>query len=173
MEKKKLPPLLKVKLMLTVEMGIFVLLFATLGVLFLAEIIRVQDWKRYAFTYVTLAGGVIILGDFIWCLASPKRRAKNSMLDKILVLPVGLALIGFDIYAITQNCSADLPYRYVIGANLCVIAAIYAFQAIFHWYRPTPAAMDAVREIEAEQEAAKAEPLSIVPKDAEEKEKED
>ena len=146
MEKKKLDPVTKVKLLLAVEYGIFVIVFAVLGILFLTGIIGVADWKRYAFTYVTLAGGAWLVADFVWCLASPKRRAKNSMVDKSLLLPVGLFLIGFDIYAIVNGCAETLPYRYVIGIDFCVLAAIYAFETVYHWFRPIPGVIEAALE---------------------------
>lgn len=154
MEKKKLDPVTKVKLILSIEYIIFVLLFLVLGILFLLEVIKVADWKRYAFTYVTLAAGIWLTVDFFWTTFSPKRRAKNCLLDKILMLPLGLALIGFDIYAITQGCAETLPYRYVIGIDFCVIAAIFAFETIYHWFKPIPAVIEAALEDEKKEEAS-------------------
>lgn len=146
MKKKKLDPLTKVKLMLAVEYLVFVVVFAVLGILFLTGVIKVAEWKRYAFTYVTLAGGVWICVDFFWTAFSPKRRAKNCLLDKILMFPVGLALLGWDIYAIANGCAESLPYAYVIGGDFCYIAAVYLFQAIYHWFRPIPAVIEAALE---------------------------
>ena len=148
MEKKKLEPITKVKLLLSIEYAVFVLLFVALGVLFLTGVIGVADWKRYAFTYVTMAGSVWIIADFIWCLASPKRRAKNSMVDKSLLLPVGLFLLVFDIYAAINGCAETLPYRYVIGINFCVLGAIYCFETIYHWFHPIPGVIEAALEEE-------------------------
>ena len=154
MEKKKLDDLTKIKIMLTVEYGVFVAIFAVLGALFLADIIKVAEWKRYAFTYVTLAGAVWIITDFIWTTFSKKRREKNCYLDKILVLPVGLVLICFDIYAITQGCAETLPYRYFIGGNLSFLALVYAFEAIYHWFKPIPAVIEAALEAKRERDEA-------------------
>ena len=150
MEKKKLDPVTKVKLILAIEYAIFVILFLTLGLLFLLDVIKVADWKRYAFTYVTLAGGAWIVADFFWTTFSPRRRAKNCLLDKALMFPVGLALVVFDIYAITQGCAETLPYRFVIGINFCVIAAIYLFETIYHWFKPIPAVIEAALEDQKE-----------------------
>ena len=148
MEKKKLEPLTKVKIMLAVEYAIFVVVFAVLGVLFLTEVIKVAEWKRYLFTYVTLAGTTWILVDFFWTLFSPKRRQKQCLLDKIMMAPVGFVLLPFDIYAITQGCAETLPYRFFIGGNLCYFAAVYAFLAIYHWFHPIPAVIEAALEEE-------------------------
>ena len=160
MEKKKLDDLTKIKIMLLVEYLIFVAVFAVLGTLFLTGVIQVAEWKRYVFTYVTLAGGVWIITDFFWTTFSRIRRAKNCLLDKILLLPVGLALVSYDIYAITQGCAETLPYRYVIGINLLIIAVIYLFQAIFHWFKPIPAVIEAALEARKQEEQA---PVSISP----------
>lgn len=150
MEKKKLDPLTKVKIMLAVEYGIFTLLFLILGILFLTKVIAVAEWKRYVFTYVTLVGGAWVLTDFFWTLFSPKRRAKNCMLDKALMLPVGPALLVFDIYAITQGCAETLPYYLVIGINFCYIGAVYAFQTVYHWFKPIPAVIEAALDEDKE-----------------------
>ena len=152
MEHKKLDPVTKIKLLFAVEYAISVVLFAVLGSLFLTGVIGVADWKRYAFTYVTLAGGAWIIADFVWCLVSPKRRAKNSMVDKCLLLPVGLFLIVFDIYAIVNGCAETLPYRYVIGIDFLVLSGIYLFQTIYHWFHPIPGLIE---EALAEEEQKK------------------
>lgn len=160
MEKKKLDPLTKVKIMLAVEYAIFVVLFAVLGILFLTEIIKVQEWKRYAFTYVTLAGGLWLITDFFWTTFSPKRRAANCLLDKILMLPVGIALLCWDIYAIVNGCAETLPYALAIGINFCYIAAVYLFQTVYHWFHPIPAVIAAAmegKEAPAEKEDVSAE----------------
>lgn len=146
-------PLTKVKLMLAIEYLIFVALFTVLGVLFLTGVIKVAEWKRYAFTYVTLAGAIWILVDFFWTAFSPARRAKHCFLDKILLLPVGLVLVSWDIYAIVNGCAESLPYAYFIGGDFCYLAAVYLFQTIYHWYRPIPAVIEAALEDEKEKEA--------------------
>ena len=143
MENEQTNELRKVKLLLLVEYLIFAGVFLLLGILFLTDVIKVADWKRYAFTYVTLVGGLWIIVDFFWCLFSLKRRAKNSMLDKSIVLPVGFALLVFDIYAITQGCSETLPYRWFIGGDLCYLGAVFIFESIYHWFRPIPGVIEA------------------------------
>ena len=162
MEKKRLDPLMKVKLMLTIEYLVFVLVFAVLGILFLTNVIKVMEWKRYAFTYVTLFGGIWICIDFFWTTFSKVRRAKNCLLDKIIMFPVGVALLVWDIYAIINGCAETLPYAYVIGADLCYIAAAFTFQAIYHWFRPIPAVIEAALEEEKAKQAEEA-PEQIQP----------
>ena len=158
MAKQPMEPLKKVKIMLLVEYLLFSAIFLVLGVLFLTDVIKVAEWKRYVFTYVTLVGGLWIVTDFFWCIFSPKRRAKNSMVDKWILMPVGFVLIGFDIYAITQGCADTLPYRWFIGADLTYLGAAYLFQSIYHWYRPIPAVIEAALADEEKKKSEQAGP---------------
>ena len=63
--KKKRDALTKSKMLYSGELGLFSILFAVLGILFLTGTISVADWKRWAFAIVTLAGGVWLIIDFI------------------------------------------------------------------------------------------------------------
>lgn len=152
----------KVKVVYSVELGIFSALFAVLGALILSGVISVADWKRIAFSYVTLAGGAWLLIDWIWMLKSPKRRERNSMFDKIIVLPVALAVIIFDIIVfakgmvhIPEGEPTSPAFRYFIGSDLVYLCLVYIAQIIYHWKRPLPslvAAVDAGLKEEEEEE---------------------
>ena len=146
MEKQKMPIEKKLKLIYSGELAIFAVVFAVLGILFLTEVIKPADWKRYVFTYLTLAGGLWLIADFVWTLASKKRRAKHSLLDKCLVLPVAPILISFDIYCIINGCAETLPYRWFIGVDFCYLSLVYAFQAIYHYYKPTRQMQDIIAD---------------------------
>ena len=135
-KKKKLDDLTKSKLIYSGELLIFGIIFAILGVLILLGTINVRDWKKIAFTWVTLFGGFILYGDFFWALFSKKRRKKNSLLDKILVLPSGTFLIGYDLYVLISNDDSWIPY--VMGAIFVYLALVYAFEAIYHWFVTHP-----------------------------------
>ncbi len=137
MKKEKMPVEKKLKLIYSGELALFFLVFGVLGSLFVFGVITPADWKRYAFTYVTLVGATWIIVDFIWALASKKRRKKVCILDKVLVLPVAPVLIAFDIYCIINNCAETLPYRYFIGFDLIYLSLVYLFQAIYHYFKPT------------------------------------
>ena len=155
----------KVKLVYSVELGIFSALFAVLGILILTEVISIADWKRIAFSYVTLVGGSWLIIDLIWMALSPKRRAKNSLFDKIVVAPAGLAALVFDIYVLSKGLvhipdgtPTDPIFHFFIGADLCYLSLVYLAQIIYHWYRPLPSLLQAADEAlkEEEEEAAKA-----------------
>lgn len=162
-EKEKL--LKKVKLVYSLELAIFFAIFAVLGTLFLTQVISVADWKRIAFSYVTLIGGTWLIIDFIWMLASKKRRAKNSFFDKIIVLPAAITVICFDIYAfanglvhIPEGVETSPLFRYFIGIDILYLAFCYLAQIIYHWFRPLPSLIIAVEDaLKEEEEEAKKE----------------
>lgn len=155
----------KARLIYTIELLVFVALFITLGILFITRIIGVADWKRIVFTYLTLAGGLWLIADFIWALASKKRRKKVALIDKILVLPAATFLIGFDIFALVNNyvhssLSADSPiiltYQLVIGIDMLYLSTVYLFQAIYHWKHPIPGLVEIdelSKKLDAEEKA--------------------
>jgi uncharacterized membrane protein HdeD (DUF308 family) len=147
----KMDEFTKVKLIYSGEIAVFAIVFIVLGILFLTNVITVSDTRRLIFSWVTLFGGFIGIGDFLWVLLSPKRRKKNSLLDKILILPLGISLIGLDLWMlISQNTDNDLT-RYIMGAAFCYIALIYLVEAIYHWFHPLPSLVEAAEEKPEEQ----------------------
>jgi hypothetical protein len=134
----KMDEFTKVKLIYSVEIAVFAIVFGVLGALFLTNVITVSDTRRLIFTWITLFGGFIGIGDFLWVLLSPKRRAKNSLLDKILILPLGLSLIVIDLMTLISQSTDNDKTRYVMGAAFCYIALIYVVEAIYHWFHPLP-----------------------------------
>lgn len=136
--KKKLDETTKVKLIYSGELAFFAIVFLVLGILFLTKVIAVQDWKRLVFTWATLVGGFLLIGDFVWALVSKKRRKKICLLDKIMILPVSLFLIGFDLYALITNLLDVEVYAIVVGVDFIYIAADYIFQSIYHYFKPVP-----------------------------------
>lgn len=134
----KMDEFTKVKLIYSVEIAVFAIVFGVLGALFLTNVITVSDTRRLVFTWVTLFGGFIGIGDFLWVLFSPKRRAKNSLLDKSLILPLGISLIVIDLMALISQRSDNDMTRYVMGSAFCYIALIYVVEAVYHWFHPLP-----------------------------------
>ncbi len=135
-KKKKLDDLTKSKLIYSGELLIFGIVFAILGILILIGSINVRDWKKVAFTWVTLFGGFVLYGDFLWVLFSKKRRKKNSLLDKILVLPSATFLIGYDLYVLIT--SDDSFISYVMGSVFVYLSLVYVFEGIYHWFVTHP-----------------------------------
>ncbi len=144
------------------ELVLFSIIFLVLGLLILFQVIKVMDWKRYVFTFLTLIGGLWPIADFIWLLSSQKRRAHNSLMDKCLPLPVPLALIPLDIYILATYGVSGIPdapndiFRFGISLPLCYLALVYLFEGIYHYFVPLPGLLEDLAEAEkkdAEEEA--------------------
>jgi len=146
-EKKKLDELTQAKLIYSIELGAFALIFLVLGILIITHIIGMSPKRITIFTYVTLIGGFVGIGDFVWVLISKKRRKKNSLLDKALVLPIAISLIVIDILTLATGRKDELFYCYVLGSVFCYIAVIYTFEAIYHWFKPIPMIIDSEDKI--------------------------
>lgn len=166
MEKKKIDELTKAKLIYSGELLIFAIVFGTLGSLVLSGIINIGDWKKAAFVWVTLFGGILVCADFIWLLCSPKRQKKNSWIDKILPLPSAAFLIGYDLYSIINN--DDSFIRYVMGGVFLYLTAVYLFEGIYHWFHTHPYLLENEDPKEADSENEKNENPCESPSDSKE-----
>lgn len=126
------------------ELLLFGIVFVVLGILFLLHIIGVGDWKRYAFTYVTLIGGCWPIADFFWTLFSKKHRSNNSLLDKILILPAPLCTIPCDIWILTKGiANVELSFfQILIGSIFCYFGAVYLFECVYHYFVPIPGLLE-------------------------------
>ena len=164
-EKKKMDELKKAKLIYSGELLLFFVVFVVLGILIVINVIEIRNWKRIAFSYVTLLGGCWVIADFLWTLLSKKRRLRKPLIDKILVLPMALMVIVWDIYAFAMNLvHTDVTsplFNYIIGANLLYLSVVYCFEAFYHWKYPLPEIIEAVEK--AEEEEKKEEAKSEVP----------
>ena len=82
-----------------------------------------------------------------------------SLLDKCLLLPLGIYLIVFDIicfakYGFETVNSYDFR-MYMMTAAFYYVAVVYIFQGIYHYYHPIPLMVQAIKEAEeAEREKA-------------------
>lgn len=156
---KKLSDGDKAKLVYTIELGAFACLFAVLGVLFLTGVLRASAWKKWLVLTVGTVGAVWCYVDFFWCLKSPKRRAKNSLLDKGLLLPNALFAFAINIYFWAKlapfNEESDAMFAYCLGASLCYFAFIYIVEAIYHWKHPVPGLLETEEEIKSEDPSQK------------------
>ena len=157
--KQKMDIATKAKLFYTIELLVIATVFITVGVLQLTRVIRINNTVLTIFNWVTLFGGLFVIADFFWLMFSKKRQAKNSKLDKALLLPSGLFLVVFDLICLIGQIDKDLNYdfyRFSIGSVLCYLAIVYIIEAIYHWKHPIPGFIEGVLE-EEEQKSAKEE----------------
>lgn len=160
MAKKQLDDLTKTKLIYCVELLVFVVLALVLALLHITGVRSVVEWKRWLVTIGTLVGAVLIPGDWIWLLCSPKRRKKVSYFDKFLTLPVPFFMVPWDIYVLTTTAQqgsimavGEESFRYVLSIALFYLSAVYLAMAIYHWFKPAPALLIALEKAEAEERA--------------------
>ena len=166
-EKKEFSPELKKAIKVySIELIVFAVVFIVLGILVFTKVIQIGSFAQNIFPYVGIVGAAIMLTDWIWLLCSPKRRAKNAMIDKILLIPSSIALLVCNIYILVQGYTKDANdamfanvgqdfFQYLVGSALIYFAVIYTFEAIYHWYVPVPALILADEQIdEAEKKKA-------------------
>lgn len=153
MQKKKIDSKTKTKLILQGEYLLIGLVFLILAILKFTNILQSSEIKGRVFNFITLAGSLWIITDFIWALLSKTRRQRVDFLDKILTLPLGLYLITFDLFCIIKwNNSLD-TYRFGLAIGFSYASILYIFLAIYHWYKPSKALLQILIEEEKEKAA--------------------
>ena len=136
----------KVKLIYSGELIIFAIAFLVIGLLMILNVWVLSDRFVTLFKWITIFGNLILIGDLIWILCSPKRRKKNSLLDKFLILPANLYIIVLDILLFTNSQTIN-DYRNVfIPPVILYFGVIYAFQAIYHYKHPIPGLLEELKD---------------------------
>ena len=152
----------RTKLIYSVELIVIAIVFVVIAILEILRVMHFRDWVLIAFNWVTIFGGTWMIVDFVWTLVSKKKRTKSSLLDKCLLLPLGIYLITFDIICFTKQAQGltlvdTYDFRmYMMTSAFFYIAAVYIFQGIYHYYHPIPMMVKAIQEAqEAELEKQK------------------
>lgn len=139
---KKIDPEKKMKLIYSGELLLFAVLFLVFGILRITQLMPYKETRRIVFNWITIFGAWWGIIDIVWALASKKRRARVSLLDKLLVLPLSIFIITFDFICFLGEKQQDMFYILCIGIAFLYIAAIYLFQGIYHYYKPIPGLLD-------------------------------
>lgn len=167
MAKEKMSLEKKTKLIYSGELMLFAILFLVLATLEVLNIIGKRHIMLDIFNFVTIAGGTWMLVDFFWVLFSKKRRAKNSLLDKTMLVPMGIYLITFDIICFTKMYpfpeAEDGFRRLMMGIGFYYLGVIYLFQSFYHYFIPVPSLIKAIEDAyKAEQEEMEKEKLAAL-----------
>ena len=150
----------KIKLIYSLELLVFALVFLVLGILKVTQVLRTNSTVRTIFNWVTIFGGTWAIVDFVWVLCSKKRRKKNSLLDKALIVPLGIYIITYDLICIIGPTRDDSFYAYCMSAVFFYAVLIFTFQAIYHYWHPIPSIVEAINQAkEAENTAAEPQPV--------------
>ena len=148
MAKQKMDEYKKCKLMYSLEFIIIAVAFTVIGVLKICGVWDYNEVRKAIFNWITIFGGLWMIIDFIWVLCSKKRRKKNSLLDKILQVPLGIYLIIFDLLCFLWKGQPDNFYQIGMPMSFFYIGVIYMFEGVYHWYHPVPAVVQMGIDIE-------------------------
>ena len=135
----------KIKLIYSGELLLFTVVFLVLGILELLAVIKLSERFQLIFKIVTLVGATWLVVDFVWVLLSPKRKAKNAIMDKAMMLPLAVYLYVFDILGFILKPGYGY-YQIGVPIAFFYIACAYAFQGVYHYYHPTPAVLEMIEE---------------------------
>jgi hypothetical protein len=141
----------KIKLIYSGELLAFAVVFLVLGILELLRVIKLSDRFQLIFKIVTLVGATWLVTDFVWVMLSPKRKAKNSIMDKAMLLPLALYLYVFDILGFVLQPGYGY-YQIGVPAAFFYISCVYAFQGIYHYYHPVPSILEMIEEAKKPEE---------------------
>lgn len=149
----------KTKKIICGEYLIFALVAAVLSALILTRVwILGQSGFRYFFIYFTLAVGAWFFIDLFWTIFSKKRRAKNSLLDKILPLPAPVTVMTVDIISLIIGLEASKDiHQIAVGAIFAYLSLVFLFFGFYRYKHPSPLILEAIEEAKKEEAQAKIE----------------
>ncbi len=174
--KKKMSATTKAKIFYLAELLVIAIAFMVVGILEITLVIHIREIVLTIFNWLTLFGGLWMIIDFIWIVVSKKRRQRASILDKSLLLPLGIYLITFDLICligqISKTDNYDV-YRFGVSSALLYVSVIYIFEAIYHWFHPIPGFLEGIEKAEREETEEKASKEEPNPEEKEEEKKEE
>ena len=148
---KKIDKEKKVKLIYSGELLLFAIIFLVFGILKITKVMGYSETRRIVFNWITIFGGAWGIADFIWAICSKKRQQRISMIDKVLLLPLAIFIMTFDFISLIAKPANDNFYIYSVGAAFLYVAVIYAFESIYHYYKPIPGLFDDEEEQKVEE----------------------
>lgn len=141
----------RIKWIYSGELLVFAVVFIVLGILELLAVIKLSERFQLIFKIITLVGATWLVADFIWVMLSPKRKAKNAVMDKAMMLPLAVYLFVFDILGFVLQPGYGY-YQVGVPAAFFYISCAYAFQGIYHYYHPVPMVVEMLEEAKKEDE---------------------
>ena len=144
--KQKMDMETKAKLIYSIELGVFAVIFITLAILKATGVIPTNPTRVLVFNWITLVGGSWLVIDFLWAFLSTKRQKRVSLLDKVIHLPAGFYLIAYDIYCLVAKPDKPEVYRYGIPIVLGYLGLCYTVEALYHFWHPIPGLLDSLKE---------------------------
>ena len=158
---KSLPLDVKLKLVYSGEIIAIALIALVIGVLKIVGVIPTKPTRLLIYNIISLLGACYLLFDFVWIIVSKKHRAKSCLLDKITVLPMMGYIFAFDVICFIDKANGvttdDNFVKYSVGAILISLGALYIFQGIYHYFKPTPQVIELIEDTERQLQEAEEE----------------
>ena len=164
--KKKLDALTKAKLIYSAELIIIAIVFLVVAILKFTNVIPYNATRHLVLNWITLFGGTWVIVDFFWGLLSKKRRPKISLLDKALHLPAGIYLVAFDLFCIITKPQDAMIFRCGFPIAISYLCLCYIFEGIYHFYHPIPGILDAIQEVDEEEQTEEASKEEVASEEA-------
>ena len=140
----------KIKLIYSGELLVFAIIFLVFGILKFTKVMGYNPTRTFIFNIITLAGAAWGITDFIWAISSKKRQERISLLDKVLLLPLVIFMITYDLICLIAKPTNENFYLFMLGSAFLYVAVIYTFEAVYHYYHPIPGLLDDDEEEEKE-----------------------
>lgn len=153
--KEPMNPLKKMTLIMSIEYIVIAIVFLVIAILKLTGVMNSSPIRAKIFNFVTLAGSIWIIADFIWSTISKKRKEKVDYLDKSLLLPLGIYLFIYNLVSIIIWDNADQWYRYGMSTAFIYVFIVYSFFGVYHYFFPNKSIILAVQEEENEKQIEK------------------
>ena len=169
--KKKLDALTKAKLIYSGELIIIAIVFLVVAILKFTNVIPYNATRHLVLNWITLFGGTWVIVDFVWALLSKKRRPRISLLDKALHFPAGIYLVTFDLFCIITRPDNPMIYHCGFPIAISYLCLCYIFEGIYHFYHPIPGILEAVVEVDDEEEKIEDTPEETLEEEKEHEEK--
>ena len=147
---KKLDKETKYKLIYSGELALFAVIFAVFSILKFTGVLGYNQTRALVFNWITIFGASWGIADLIWALCSKKRQARISLIDKVLLLPLSLFIITYDLICFIAKPEPSF-YGIMLGIAFAYVAVVYCFEAVYHFYHPIPGLLDDDEEEEKEE----------------------
>ena len=141
----------KYKLIYSGELALFAIIFFVFSVLKFTGILGYKPTRALIFNWITIFGGAWGIIDFIWAISSKKRQERISLLDKILLVPLAIFIITYDLICFIVK-PEPVFYTTMLGIAFAYVGVVYCFESVYHFYHPIPGLLEDEEEEKEEKE---------------------
>ena len=136
----------KYKLIFFLEYLLIGAVLLTVGLLKMLDVIKYDASRLLVYNIITLVGVAYIFFDFFFNVLSKTRRAKMSIVDKVIPMVLAIYLLVFDILTLSK-INQDVTFiQFSIGGILLYAGSFAIFAGIYHWFKPSHQIAEAIEE---------------------------